>query len=146
MNNILKKFIENNNKKNCCEEFNFSTIKLKDARGESIALSVGNSKRQKIYKIQVDDCLIDDNTKKCDLIVCLSANNNVALIELKGKNLNNQKWKDIGEQFLQTINTINLEHQDCICVLVSFRNNPKANTKKQQITKKIKDKGSLLNT
>jgi hypothetical protein len=141
MNNQLKAYIRKHNKDHCCKTKNGSIIKLKD--GQSEPLTINNPKCQTIYQIEIDSCLITSNSPKCDYLIDNSSNR-VVLIELKATNLNSEKWKSIGEQFFNTIKTIKLATKNCICVLVSSKNNPRANTSKQNLLFLMKKKEIII--
>ncbi len=126
MNQHLQAYITKCKKEYCCKEEQGKKIVFKD--GKSATLTIKNENGNKIYRIKVDGCLIKDKTiKKCDFMACSDKNKRVVLIELKSESDLDHSL----EQFLKTIETVELHKKDCYCILVSAKNFPKKGNKRQ---------------
>ena len=131
MNNALKEYITKNHKENCCEEVHNSNVKFQDKHSDSFMIE--NNNQNKVYKVKIDGCLIDNvKIKKCDFIACTD-NDRVVLIELKSGLNNGSYAKNVLEQFLSTLKEIKITKTktDCYCILVSSKSFPKPRNQQQ---------------
>ncbi|MGV3743210.1 MAG: hypothetical protein ACO1NO_12970 [Burkholderiaceae bacterium] len=87
-----------------------------EANGRQFRLE--NTKRTKVSKIQIDDCVVKGNQKKCDWLLEADAFNLAIYVELKGK-----KIDDAILQLESTLHLFNARHSGKTkkCLVVSSR-------------------------
>lgn len=86
----------------CTEEYRHKTISLRDcgSKNNDAKLILNNPKKLLVKVIQIDDCVITGNNKRCDRLIILPSNK-LIYIEFKGN-----KVDDAVEQIEATINYI----------------------------------------
>ncbi len=122
MNNWLKK---------CSQNLTSKKIAVSE---QGKTFEIINSNAEEIIKTKVDDCLIDDQTKKCDYFFEVKKHKKQFFVELKGTNL-----KKAIEQIENTLKIFKqnyfLREKICGCIVLSRY--PKMDTIRQTEEKRL---------